>query len=49
MTFGADLDGASRRLIDLANEGGGEDNITVVLVRSDGFVATPKPERIPGT
>lgn len=46
--FGADLDGASRRLIDLANEGGGEDNITVVLVRSEGFVATPKPERVPG-
>jgi len=30
-----DLDKASKQLIDMANEGGGKDNVTVVLVRVD--------------
>jgi protein phosphatase len=30
-----DLDAASKSLIDKANEGGGQDNVTVVLVRVD--------------
>ncbi len=47
VSLGADLDAASRRLVDLANEGGGEDNITVVLARADGFVEAPKQERVP--
>ena len=33
---GADLDRAARALVDAANAGGGEDNITVVLFRLDG-------------
>jgi len=33
---GSDLDDAARRLVDAANAGGGEDNITVVLFQIDG-------------
>jgi protein phosphatase len=37
------LDAACARLVDLANERGGEDNITVILARFDG-VGLPSPE-----
>jgi protein phosphatase len=35
------LDGAARALVDAANRGGGEDNITVVLFRPDGVSDEP--------
>jgi protein phosphatase len=39
---GGDLEDACRRLIELANAGGGEDNITVVLVEAAGGGRSPK-------
>ncbi len=36
-----DLDAAARALVDAANRGGGEDNITVVLFQLDGAVESP--------
>ncbi|MBX7219253.1 MAG: protein phosphatase 2C domain-containing protein [Blastocatellia bacterium] len=41
----ADLDGACRALIELANQRGGEDNITVVLARFDGNLL-PLPDEL---
>ena len=45
----ADLEGAARGLIDAANAGGGEDNITVVLFQIDGAgaVAADETARMP--
>jgi protein phosphatase len=43
-SLGSDLAAAARKLVDLANEAGGEDNITIVLVRVDGV----EPEARPG-
>lgn len=41
---GADLESSAQALITLANEAGGRDNITVVLVRFDGVFGDPLPE-----
>ncbi len=41
LATGADLDEACRELVDLANSRGGEDNITLVIVRYEKDVADP--------
>ncbi|MCC6526752.1 MAG: serine/threonine-protein phosphatase [Polyangiaceae bacterium] len=41
---GTDLERATKRLIDLANERGGRDNVTAILVRVD---ATGRPQQVP--
>lgn len=42
-----DLEGAARGLVDAANAGGGEDNITVVLFQIDGGGAVDQSARMP--